>query len=53
MGWDPVTGLGTPNFAALKDILTPYNPPLPALLGSLIGALLNLKLSLFVSLKLL
>jgi tripeptidyl-peptidase-1 len=52
-GWDPVTGLGTPDFAALKSILTPYVPPAQTLLNSLIGALLNLKLSLFVSLKLL
>lgn len=52
-GWDPVTGLGTPNFAALKNILVPYSPPVPKLLGGLVGALLNLQLSLSVSLKLL
>ncbi|KAN0115995.1 Peptidase S8/S53 domain containing protein [Russula decolorans] len=52
-GWDPVTGLGTPNFAALKNILVPYSPPVPKLLGSLIGALLNLQLSIAVSLNLL
>jgi hypothetical protein len=52
-GWDPVTGLGTPDFGLLKNILTTYNPPLPALLGSLVGALLNLKLQLLVNLKLL
>jgi hypothetical protein len=52
-GWDPVTGLGTPDFGKLKDILVPYNPPLPTLLSSLVGALLNLRISLFISLKLL
>jgi len=38
-GWDPVTGLGTPNFGKLKDILNSYEPPVPTLLGGLLGAL--------------
>lgn len=36
-GWDPVTGLGTPNFLKLKNIF--LNFPLGGLLGGLLGAL--------------
>ncbi|KAI9457302.1 subtilisin-like protein [Russula earlei] len=32
-GWDPVTGLGTPDFSKLKNILSSWTPPAPTLLG--------------------
>jgi len=51
-GWDPVTGLGTPNFGKLKDILSSYNPPVPTLLNGLLG-LFNLNILASISLKLL
>ncbi|KAI0252049.1 tripeptidyl peptidase A [Lactifluus subvellereus] len=50
-GWDPVTGLGTPDFGKLKDILSTFNPPAPSSGGLLGGLLDNLLAS--VQLKLL
>ncbi|KAH9983546.1 peptidase S8/S53 domain-containing protein [Russula compacta] len=41
-GWDPVTGLGTPDFVSLKAILTTYIPPVPTLLNTILGGLISL-----------
>jgi tripeptidyl-peptidase-1 len=38
-GWDPVTGLGTPDFGKLKTILSQAILPLPDTLGGLLSAL--------------
>jgi hypothetical protein len=48
-GWDPVTGLGTPNFTKLKSIFLSYPlPPLSDLVGSVVGAVKSLSLSVSV-----
>jgi len=47
-GWDPVTGLGTPDFQKLKSIFLGY--PLTNLLGGLLGAVKTLSLSVSVDL---
>jgi len=55
-GWDPVTGLGTPNFGKLKTILSQNNLPAPDTLGGLLTpleALLSLVASISINLKLL
>jgi hypothetical protein len=45
-GWDPVTGLGTPNFTKLKSIFLGFPlGPLGGLLGGLVGAVKSLSLT--------
>jgi tripeptidyl-peptidase-1 len=51
-GWDPVTGLGTPDFGKLKNILTKNILPPPTTLGGLL-TLLQVLLGITVNLKLL
>ena len=51
-GWDPVTGLGTPDFGKLKTILSQNNLPLPATLGGLLTPL-QVLLKIMVTIKLL
>jgi len=38
-GWDPVTGLGTPDFGKLRTIISQNILPLPSTLGGLLSAL--------------
>ena len=38
-GWDPVTGLGTPDFGKMKAYLSQNKSLLGSLLGGLFGAL--------------
>lgn len=51
-GWDPVTGLGTPDFGKLKDILSRNGLPLPSSLGGLLSNARGLLLDILISLKL-
>ena len=55
-GWDPVTGLGTPDFGKLKSIISQNNLPPPSTLGGLLSTLLSvlgLPITLPITVKLL
>ncbi|KAH9055580.1 tripeptidyl peptidase A [Lactarius vividus] len=51
-GWDPVTGLGTPDFGKLKAILSRNYLPPPSSLGGLLVNVLSFLLDISISLQL-